>query len=111
MAEIFRANPPTAHLSAISKAHRSSLHVPPGAVCRESLGQTVYQITVQSKTTVHRLILHVVPSVKFIKLFLRWLLVFCLIVTVRISGGLSAIFQLRRVLNVLVEKPADFNFH
>ncbi|MDQ3710691.1 MAG: hypothetical protein M3388_00495, partial [Acidobacteriota bacterium] len=35
----------------------------------------LYQIAVLSKTIVHRLTLRVVPSVKFIKLFLRWLLV------------------------------------
>ena len=74
MAEISRVNRTTWRRNAKSKVLRSSLHAPHGAVVRVLPQPAVYQITVLSKTIVHRLILRVVPSAKFIKLFLRWLL-------------------------------------
>ncbi len=74
MAETGRANLPTVRRNAKSKALRSLLGVHRGAVCHELPQPAVYQIKVRSTTIVHQLILRVVPSAKFIKLFLRWLL-------------------------------------
>src|SRR5215213_1721517 len=108
MAETVRANPPNAHRFAKSTIRRSLLRAQTCAVCRELQQQAVYQITVQSKTIVHRLILHVVPSVNFIKLFLRWLLV--------IRYQLSAIpnvfpmtkFNRREILTAFLGAPFAF---
>jgi len=74
MAEIYRVNPPIVRRNAESTTRRLRLHAPDAQVCREFGFHQLFQITVQLKTIVDRLILHVVPSVNFIKLFLRWLL-------------------------------------
>lgn len=75
MAENALANPASVRRFVKSTAPRSGLHAPGAQVCRVFGWFLFFQITVQSKPIVHRLILRVVPSVKFIKLFLRWLLV------------------------------------
>ncbi len=74
MAEIFQANPARAPPNAKSTARRLRLPAQNAVVCLASGFHLFFQITGQSTPIVHRLILHVVPSVKFIKLFLRWLL-------------------------------------
>ncbi|MDQ3063764.1 MAG: hypothetical protein M3R14_13030 [Acidobacteriota bacterium] len=74
MTEIGQANPTIAPPNAESTTRRSRLHAPGEQVCREFGFHRFYQKAVQSTTIVHQLILHVVPSVNFIKLFLRWLL-------------------------------------
>jgi hypothetical protein len=61
MAETCQAGRTIEHQSEESTALRLRLLGLDGAVYRESVQKAVCQITVQSKTTAGRLILHVVP--------------------------------------------------
>lgn len=75
MAKTFRASRAILRRSAISKAHPLGLHGHRALVCREFRQYRLSRKAFLSKTIVHRLTFRVVPSAKFIEIFLIWLLI------------------------------------